>query len=61
MDANQVRSGRQLLQCVLAGLIGDGEGGGAAERGDDGAIKRLAELVGDLAFDEAGVGGCESW
>ena len=43
VHADQVRPGRQLLQRVLAGLVGDGERGGAAERGDDGAIERLAD------------------
>jgi hypothetical protein len=40
------------LQRILAGLVGHGEGGGAAERGNHRAVERLAEFVGDLAFDE---------
>ena len=49
--------GGSCLSVYCPVLIGHGESGGAAERGNDRAVERLAELVGDLAFDEAGVGG----
>ena len=57
VHADQVRSGRQLLERELAGLVGNRERGGAAERGNHRAIERLAEFIGDLAFDQPGVGG----
>ena len=59
MCAHQVWTRRQLLQRVLAELIGDGERGGATEGGDDCAVERFAELVGDFALDETVFSGCD--
>ena len=56
VHADQIRSGRKLLERVLTALVGNGERVGAAERGDHRAIERLADLIGDLAFDQPGVG-----
>jgi len=53
---NQVRARRKLLERVLTGGVGHGERGGAAERRNDGAVQGPAALIGDLAFDEPGVG-----
>jgi hypothetical protein len=56
MHADQIRTRRQLLQCVLPGAIRHRKRRGAAERGNDRAVERLADFIGDFAFDQAGVG-----
>ncbi len=51
MRAHEIRTGRQLLEGELAGLVGDGKGGGPPERRDDDAVERLAGFVEHRADD----------
>jgi hypothetical protein len=53
MRAHHVGPGRQLAEMVLAGAIGDSEGGRATERGNDRAVDRSAGFVEHDAVDRA--------